>query len=231
VSNTKSPDGGAGGRPDPRPIVWLTKCADALTLEACIDQEQTLADITERPRYVVDRFGLLHQITPDKTSPYQDITLPNRGEQTMSSEALTGYWKHTTDASDLGTLGPRPGKDGDAGYDLTAAEPARILPGDVGQVPCGIAVQMPPGIWGLIQGRSSSWRRGLSVKASVIDAGYRGDLWVDCLNIGPEPVLVAAGERIAQLIPMPLMAPITFVQTDILSDTERGSDGYGSTGR
>lgn len=125
---------------------------------------------------------------------------------------------------------PRTGKPGDAGYDLVCSMRTRILPGSQGSVPCGIAVQLPDGYWGLVQGRSSSWRRGLSVKASIIDAGYRGELWADCLNIGRKAHVVEEGERIAQLIPIPLALPMEWVQAE-LDPSERGDSGYGSTGK
>lgn len=128
-------------------------------------------------------------------------------------------------------VAPQGHHEGDAGYDLTSSADTLIPVGEVRSVQCGICVEMPPGYWALIQGRSSSWKRGLSVKASVIDAGYRGPLWVDCLNVGRTDCPVRAGERIAQLIPMPLVPPIHWIQVDELSPSDRGSNGYGSTGK
>lgn len=139
-------------------------------------------------------------------------------------EPITGSW--------IGTgVAPRAGMQGDAGYDLTASESVVIEAGAVGAVPFGIGCELPAGWWGLIQGRSSSWKRGLSVKASVIDNGYRGMLWADVLNIGRKAQLVEAGERIAQLIPMRLAPPIVWTHVDSLSVSERGDRGYGSSGR
>ena len=125
---------------------------------------------------------------------------------------------------------PRTHKSGDAGYDLTCSESVVVAPMDRVSIPCDIAVQLPDGYWCLIQGRSSSWRRGLSVKASIIDAGYRGALWVDCWNITNEPVEVNTGERIAQLIPMALPPDLDWCYVPELGATERGASGYGSTG-
>ena len=135
--------------------------------------------------------------------------------------------RYTTDDGSM----PRTGKEGDAGYDLTCTADLTLDVGAQGQVPCGISVQLPDGYWCLIQGRSSSWKRGISVKASVIDAGYRGQLWIDCHNIGRELVHIAAGERIAQLIPMQLPPRFDWQKVDGLEPSERGSSGYGSTGR
>lgn len=144
---------------------------------------------------------------------------------------LVGHYTKAPDSKVCGAA-PRAGHPGDAGYDLTVIHDTAILPGERAQLDCGICVELPHGYWGLIQGRSSSWRLGLDVKPSVIDAGYRGPLHVDCLNItGSEVVRVEAGQRIAQLIPMPLVPPIRWDYVRALSETERGSDGYGSTGR
>lgn len=142
---------------------------------------------------------------------------------------LLGRWQPAAIDGPRGSAPYSGGYTGDAGYDLTSVETMTVPVNEARSVPCGIHVQLPDGYWALIQGRSSSWRRGLSVKASVIDAGYRGPLWVDVLNISRYNRVVKAGERIAQLIPMPLCPPITWVESP-LDPSSRGSNGYGSTG-
>jgi dUTP pyrophosphatase len=128
---------------------------------------------------------------------------------------------------------PGYGKPGDAGFDLyvDVEQPVEIPPGGFANIPSNIAVQLPPRLWGLIVGRSSSWKRRLYIAPAVIDAGYRGDLYACTWNVSDQPVVIAAGERIAQLIPMPLIAPdISWTRTP-LDPSERGTDGFGSTGR
>lgn len=120
---------------------------------------------------------------------------------------------------------------GDVGYDLTCTMSHWVRPGDQAAIQCSISIQLPPGYWGLIQGRSSSWRRGISVKASIMDAGYRGEVWIDCMNISTEPMVIEFGERIAQLIPMPVVPPIRWEHVDQLDPSVRSDRGYGSTGK
>lgn len=126
---------------------------------------------------------------------------------------------------------PRAGYPGDAGFDLVVSQTVRILSGEMADVASDVAVQLPPGMWGLITGRSSSWKRKLLVKDSVIDAGFRGVLFASCMNLGSEPLEVTAGERIAQLVPMPLTAAGIVWQRGDLTSSERGTAGFGSSGR
>lgn len=146
----------------------------------------------------------------------------------MSERPTTDWPAYWQDKA--GGVAPRPGHPGDAGFDLVVSETTTIPKFDFGQVPCGLAVQLPPGYWGLIHGRSSAWRAGLMVQTSIIDAGFRGTLYVDCFNLSVDPILVAAGSRIAQLVPMPLAPRFEWVQRDLLDDSARGEGGYGSTG-
>jgi len=128
---------------------------------------------------------------------------------------------------------PKTGKPGDAGFDLYYCDdqPMSIAPGDFGNVRSKIAVELPAGMWGLIVGRSSTFSRRLFVAPSVIDAGYRGELYACCWNIGSEPQTIEPGDRVAQIVPFPLTAEgLQWVQAP-LSSSERGTTGFGSTGR
>lgn len=119
---------------------------------------------------------------------------------------------------------------GDAGCDLYTSEETWIQPGTFVDVPCGIAVAFPEGIWGRITGRSSTIRKkGLLVIEGIIDNGYTGPIFAGVWNLTDRPVLVKVGERLAQLIPMRLV-PVEFVEVDELPETERGSRGFGSSG-
>lgn len=125
--------------------------------------------------------------------------------------------------------------DGDAGWDLVAAHDAYIGPHGFNDVACRVRVALPEGVWGLILGRSSTLRkRRLLVATAVIDQGYRGELFVLVQNTTPGSVMVKAGERLAQLIPLPLLTPEIKVRllTDLedLPESDRGDKGFGSTG-
>lgn len=121
---------------------------------------------------------------------------------------------------------------GDAGYDLTVTETTIIKPGQFKDLPTNVWCAMPPRWWGLIQGRSSSLRKlGLMVNPGIIDNGYRGELFAGAFNLGPTNVVVEIGQRVAQFIPMhqPELIPAWSDQSP--PHGERGSRGFGSTGR
>lgn len=128
---------------------------------------------------------------------------------------------------------PKTGKPGDAGFDLYYCddEPLTIAPGDFQNVRSKIAVQFPTDVWGLIVGRSSTFSRRLFVAPSVIDQGYRGELFACCWNIGSEPQVINPGDRVAQIVPFPLTAASLQIVNQPLDPSERGASGFGSTGR
>jgi dUTP pyrophosphatase len=121
-----------------------------------------------------------------------------------------------------------------AGMDLAAAmdAPTVLPPGGRALVPTGLAMAIPPGFEGQIRPRS-----GLAAKQGVtclntpgtIDADYRGEVKVLLVNLGAEPVAIAPGERIAQLVIAPV-ARVPWVETDELPATDRGGGGFGHTG-
>ncbi len=124
---------------------------------------------------------------------------------------------------------------GSAGADLCAdlAEPLTLGPGERALIPTGFAVAIPIGFEGQVRPRS-----GLAVKQGVtipnapgtIDSDYRGELQVALINLGQAPVTIQRGDRIAQLVIGPVVrAEFTLVED--LDGTERGSGGFGSTGR
>jgi dUTP pyrophosphatase len=129
---------------------------------------------------------------------------------------------------------PARAHDGDAGYDLHAAEAAVIGPGRRASVGTGIAVAIPEGRAGLVLARSGlAARHGIALvnAPGLIDAGYRGELRVLLLNTDPEEAFeVAPGDRIAQLVLVRVEAP-RLEETEALDETGRGEAGFGSTGR
>jgi dUTP pyrophosphatase len=131
-------------------------------------------------------------------------------------------------------LPPDQAHEGDAGYDLHAAEAATIGPGERASVGTGIAVAIPPGHAGLVVPRSGlAARHGISVvnAPGLIDSGYRGELRVLLLNTDSrEAFAVEPGDRIAQLVLVAVETP-GLEEADELDATARGADGFGSTGR
>jgi len=121
---------------------------------------------------------------------------------------------------------------GDAGYDLHTSQTTTIPPGCFVDIPTDVYVQMPHNMWSLIIGRSSTLRkRGLMVTQGIIDQGFRGELFAGAWNLTNHPVQIEQGERIAQLIPMPLLAGELAMQiTHQLDAGDRGENGFGSTG-
>ena len=122
-----------------------------------------------------------------------------------------------------------------AGADLYACldAPVTIAPGETAWIPTGIALEVPKGCAGLVYARSSMGvKRGLAPanKVGVIDSDYRGEIRVVLLNHGKETQTVEPGERVAQFIITPVLTP-AYVETEELSDTDRGVGGFGSTGK
>lgn len=122
--------------------------------------------------------------------------------------------------------------DDDAGLDLFVTEQRTVMPGEFVDVPAGVKVELPPGFWALILGRSSTMRkRGLMALPGVIDTGYRGEWFAGVTNVGQHPVTVAVGERLAQFILLPnLTSQYLPVVTEELAPHPRGENGFGSTG-
>ncbi len=128
---------------------------------------------------------------------------------------------------------PRQAHEHDAGYDLCAAEEARIEPGARASVGTGVAVAIPEGHAGLVLPRSGlAARNGIALvnAPGLIDAGYRGEVRVLLLNTDREEAFdVKPGDRIAQLVVTPVPA-VSFREAAELPPTARGEDGFGSTG-
>ncbi len=118
----------------------------------------------------------------------------------------------------------------DAGLDLYALDDVTLEPGDGSLVKTGIAVAVPEGHVGLIADRSSLAKRGLKTAGGVIDAGYRGELGILLWNISGQVQRLKKGERLAQLLIVPVATPAVR-ETDDLGATARGDGGFGSTGK
>ena len=124
-----------------------------------------------------------------------------------------------------------------AGLDLLAAvpdsAPLMLAPGKHAMVPTGLAIALPVGFEAQVRPRSGlAAKHGVTVLNSpgTIDADYRGEIHVILINHGAEPFTIRRGERIAQMVIAPVVQA-TLVPVTSLSSTDRGSGGFGSTGR
>jgi dUTP pyrophosphatase len=129
---------------------------------------------------------------------------------------------------------PARAHDGDAGYDLHAAEAAVLGSGERASVGTGIALEIPEGHAGLVLPRSGlAARHGIALvnAPGLVDAGYRGEVRVLLLNTDRrEPFEIAIGDRIAQLVIARIEAP-ELEEAGSLETSARGSGGFGSSGR
>ena len=120
----------------------------------------------------------------------------------------------------------------DAGMDLRAVESVTLAPGVPQLVPTGLTIEVPPGYEAQVRPRS-----GLALRHAItmpnapgtIDPGYRGEVRVILLNLGREPYVVHAGDRIAQMIVARYEA-VEWMESE-LTDSQRGAGGFGSSGR
>lgn len=123
-------------------------------------------------------------------------------------------------------------KEGDAGFDLRAVVPFDLAPNERRLIPTGISVAVPAGYELQVRSRSGmALRSGLVVANGVgtIDAGYRGEVGVILHNIGRHPQTVHYGDRIAQGV-LSAVPRMYFVEVDELPTSERGGNGFGSSG-
>ena len=121
--------------------------------------------------------------------------------------------------------------EGDAGADLRSCEFATILPGEIQLVHTGLSLEIPKGYEGQVRSRSGLALKGIIVANSpgTIDSNYRGEVGVILTNISKENFKISPGDRIAQLV-IALVTTAEFIVVDTLEETERGSNGYGSSG-
>jgi len=122
----------------------------------------------------------------------------------------------------------------DLGYDVFALEGVRLEPRQTVRVRTGIAVEArhpatdaPLGL--LVRDRSSMAARGLATTGGVIDAGYRGEVLIVMTNLGEAAVELKAGEKIAQMVPVPVLTGAV-EESESLEESGRAANGFGSTG-
>lgn len=119
----------------------------------------------------------------------------------------------------------------DAGLDLYSRETIGMEPGQSAVFDTGVHMEFPHGYYGKIESRS-----GLNVKCGIVSCGgvvdeqYTGSICVKLYNLSQEPYIVSKGDKIAQIVIQPYLAPELEI-VDELADTPRGANGFGSTGK
>lgn len=122
---------------------------------------------------------------------------------------------------------------GAAGMDVVAAEALSLAPGARAAVATGFAIAIPAGFEVQVRPRSGlALKHGITCLNSpgTIDSDYRGEIKIILANLGDEPFVITRGDRIAQLVPAPVQRAAIEEVTG-LDETERGTGGFGSTGR
>lgn len=132
---------------------------------------------------------------------------------------------------DNGAFMPTRGHEHDAGLDLRTPRAFGIVAGDSVTIDTGVHVEIPVGMVGMLKSKS-----GLNVKhgitsEGVIDAGYTGSIRAKLYNHGKRYVSFEKGDKITQLVIMPIYIPEELEVVETLEETDRGANGFGSTGR
>jgi len=126
---------------------------------------------------------------------------------------------------------PAYGSEHAVGLDVVSAEELTLPPGARHPVKTGIAMAIPHGYEVQVRSRSGlAVRHGITCLTGTIDSDYRGEVMVVLVNHGQEPFAIQRGDRIAQLVPAPVLKA-GFAEVDDLEETARGLGGFGSTGR
>ena len=118
----------------------------------------------------------------------------------------------------------------DAGADLVAVEEITIQPGDTARVPTNLAVALPEGCYAVVSGRSGLNAQGILTHVGTVDQGFRGQISVAMTNLSSQPFLIRRGDRVAQLVVLPFVAP-SFIEVGELPPSPRADRGWGSSGR
>ncbi len=118
----------------------------------------------------------------------------------------------------------------DAGLDLCTVGDVTLAPGERKSIATGIAMAIPEGYVGLVWDKSGiAYKGGLKTLGGVIDAGYRGEIFVGLLNTSDAPYTFTAGHKVAQILIQAIVQP-ELVEADQLPEADRGEKAFGSTG-
>lgn len=169
--------------------------------------------------------------------PHVEWSTVSNETAVFSNDTTAAYGTPTLDVQlkmlDAGLEAPSYAHPGDAGADLRAREDVKLAPGERKLVPTGVSIALPDGFVALIHPRSGlATKHGLTVvnAPGTVDAGYRGEIAVTLLNTDQNHAIeLKRGDRIAQMV-IQRVEYARFVMVDDLSDSARGTGGFGSTG-
>lgn len=125
---------------------------------------------------------------------------------------------------------PNYAKEGDVGLDLYAMEDMTVAPMEHARIWHGFALEFPNGYAAIVKDKSSISKAGLHQMGGVFDAGYRGEYNTHLVNLSDTEYKIEKGDKVSQLVIVPV-AIADIEEVDELSDSERGTGGFGSTGR
>jgi len=125
---------------------------------------------------------------------------------------------------------PRYGHVGDAGLDLFSVMECVLKGGEARAISTGIQVAIPDGYVGLIWDKSGISLKNVHRLAGVVDSGYRGEIKIVLTNLSTEAFSIEKGMKIAQMLVQPIIK-VKVVDSDVLDETTRGENGFGSTGK
>ena len=120
-------------------------------------------------------------------------------------------------------------REGDACMDMYSLADDIIYPRGTVIIPTGIAVEIPEGYEGIVRGRSGLSSKGIQAHLGTIDSAYRGDVGIIITNTSNTPFEVKAGMRLAQFTIKPVYK-IQLIEVETLTNTERATSGFGSSG-
>lgn len=129
-------------------------------------------------------------------------------------------------------LAPTKAHPSDLGWDVFSLADVIIPPHQRGMVKTGIAIGFPENVGGVLKDRSGNAAKlGLHVLAGVIDPTYTGEIIVVMLNSGTVPVKIDKGDKVAQMMLMPVFQVSNLIEVEDLGTTDRGAKGFGSSGK
>jgi dUTP pyrophosphatase len=132
---------------------------------------------------------------------------------------------------DKGAYAPTRAHKQDAGWDLRAVKGQTIMPGVSAVFPTGVHVQLPEGTCGLLVSKSGLNTKHNITSTGLIDEGYTGEIVVKLYNHGKEPYVVNDGDKISQMVVLPIVRQEIEIVDDLDEKTERGNNGFGSSGK
>ena len=132
---------------------------------------------------------------------------------------------------DSSIISPNYVHEGDAAFDLRAGEEIVIKPGEKSIIGTKLIISIPKDYVGLIWDRSGlAAKNEITVLGGVIDSGYRGESIFGVINLGQEPYTIEKGHKVVQML-IQKIEKVDIVESDSLSETDRGEKGFGSTGK